>query len=215
MKRRIVLAAAMLAGAISGMLNAADAKAFHHWGGCNSCCEQTCGCESKLRAPQCLAQLRLCRRVELRMRRCVLSCGCNSVCEQRLRFCCWRIIAICLAGCITCCHRGCESCSARRAAAATRAAVAAAPSCGCSSCGCESSCGCNSGCDSGCGCGHHVPLVRLVAQVPQVVLRYAAANRAAVALELRLRRRPRAAVAAADRRHDRQLRSSAVRGGRA
>ena len=33
MKRRIVLAAAVLAGAFL-MLNAADAKAFHHWGGC-------------------------------------------------------------------------------------------------------------------------------------------------------------------------------------
>ena len=44
MKRRIVLAVAVIAGAFL-MLNAADAKAFHHGGGCcepSCCCEQSC-----------------------------------------------------------------------------------------------------------------------------------------------------------------------------
>jgi hypothetical protein len=141
MKRRVLLAAALVAGAFV-MLGAADAKAFHHLGGDCGCCESSCGCESTCSAaPSCAAAAPSCGCSA------APSCGCDSCCDSCCDPCCHKCK---LFGWLhKCCHKSCcceKSCGCE-------STCSAAPSCGCSA---APSCGCAPACDSCCEpcCGH-------------------------------------------------------------
>lgn len=117
MKRHVVLAAALLAGAYL-VWGAADANAFHHrHRGCcaPACCEPTCGCE-----PTC----------------------CDPCCQPCRKHCgLFGWLHHCKKRCCGCCEVSCGCEPACGCAAEPACGCAVEPACGCEpSCGCEPCC---------------------------------------------------------------------------